>query len=63
MNFFNLIAILVLVGLILGLMNRFLPIAGMIKTLINLVVTIVLVIYVLEFFNLIVMIMPIPQIL
>ncbi len=63
MNFFNLIAILVVTGLILGLMNRFLPMPGMIKTLINLVVTVVLVIYVMEFFHLLPNVMPLPQIL
>ncbi|MFZ4077119.1 MAG: Thivi_2564 family membrane protein [Legionellaceae bacterium] len=55
---FNLLAIIVIFGLVLWLVNAFIPMPGAIKTLLNVVVLIVLIIYVLQFFGLIKNVLP-----
>lgn len=47
------IVVLIVVGVLLGLINRFIPMAGSVKSLINGVVIIALVIFVLQAFNII----------
>lgn len=54
----NLIAVIVIFGVGLGLINAFIPMPGMIKSLLNLVVLVILVIYILQFFGLISPILP-----
>lgn len=54
----NLIAVIVLVGVLLGLINAFIPMPGGIKSLLNIVVLIILVLYVLQFFGIIKPIFP-----
>lgn len=54
----NLILIIVLFGLGLWLINALIPMPEIIKTLLNVVVLIVLIIYVLQFFGLIKTIFP-----
>ncbi len=49
----NLIALIVIFGLILGLINMFIPMPPAIKSLLNIVILIILIIYVLQFFGLI----------
>lgn len=59
----NLIAVIVVFGVVLGLINAFLPMPGSIKSLLNLLVMIVLIIYVLQYFGLIKTIIPMVRIL
>ena len=54
----NLLLVILLSGLVLGVINRFLPMEPFIKSLLNIVVAVVLVIYVLQFFGLISNILP-----
>jgi hypothetical protein len=54
----NLIAIIVVFGVLMWLINAFIPMPGAIKSLLNLVVLIVLIIYVLQFFKIISPILP-----
>jgi len=58
----NLIANIVLLGLIVWLINVFIPLPGIIYTLLNLVVLVVCILYVLQFFKLIAPIVPMLQI-
>lgn len=62
MTILNLLVLIILAGFLLWLVNAFIPMAPMIKSLLNLLVFILLVIYVLEFFNIIKMILPFPTI-
>lgn len=62
MTILNLLVLIILAGFLLWLVNAFIPMAPMIKNLLNLLVFILLVIYVLEFFNIIKMILPFPTI-
>lgn len=55
----NLIAIIVIFGLIAGLINAFIPMPQIIKSLLNIVIFIILVIYVLQFFAVIKPILPV----
>lgn len=55
----NLLLVVVLFGLILGLVNRFLPMLPLIKSLLNLLVFVVLVIYILQYFGVIPNVLPI----
>lgn len=57
----NLLLVILLSGLVLGVINRFLPMEPFIKSLLNIVVAVVLVIYVLQFFGLISNILPMVQ--
>ncbi|HVT63214.1 MAG TPA: Thivi_2564 family membrane protein [Legionellaceae bacterium] len=47
----NLLLILVIFGVLLGLINQFLPMPAFIKMLLNIVVCVVLLIYVLQYFE------------
>jgi len=60
MTILNLFILIILSGFLLWLVNVFIPMAPMIKSLLNMLVFIILVIYVLEFFNIIKMILPFP---
>ncbi len=57
----NLLLVILLSGLVLGVINRFLPMEPFIKSLLNIVVAVVLVIYVLQFFGLISNILPMVE--
>ena len=59
----NLFANIVVFGLVLWLINTFIPLPGAIKSLLNILVLIVLIIYVLQHFNLIHTIIPIYHLL
>lgn len=54
----NLFALIIIFGIILWLVNAFIPMPGSIKTLLNVLVLIVLIIYVLQFFGLVKAILP-----
>lgn len=54
----NLIAIIVVFGVLMWLINAFIPMPGAIKSLLNIVVLIVLIVYVLQFFGVIKPILP-----
>lgn len=55
---YNLLALIVIFGVVLGLINAFIPMPGAIKSLLNIVVLIVLVIYVLQFFDILHGVLP-----
>jgi hypothetical protein len=59
----NLIAIIVVFGVGLWLINAFIPMPGAIKSLLNVLVLIVLIIYILQFFGVIKTILPVFKIL
>lgn len=59
----NLIVLIIIAGILLWLVNAYIPMPGAIKSLLNILVLIVLVIYVLQFFEIINTILPIPKIL
>jgi hypothetical protein len=52
MPLINLVVILIVVGVLLWLVNRFIPMAGSIKSILNAVVVIVLVFWLLNVFGL-----------
>ena len=54
----NLIAIIVLFGIIMWLINAYIPMPGAIKSLLNILVLIVLIIYVLQFFGIVHSLLP-----
>ena len=53
MTLVNIIVILVVVGLVMWLINTYIPMAGAIKSLLNIVVFVVLLIWILQVFGLI----------
>ena len=53
MTLLNIVVVLVVVGLILWLINTYIPMAGAIKSLLNIVVFVVVLIWVLQVFGLI----------
>jgi hypothetical protein len=53
MPLINLVAVLIVVGILLWLVNRFIPMAGSIKSILNLVVVIVVVFWLLNVFGVI----------
>ena len=59
----NLIALIIVFGVALWLINAFIPMPSAIKSLLNILVLIVLIIYVLQFFDLIKTILPVIRIL
>ncbi|KTD57706.1 Thivi_2564 family membrane protein [Legionella shakespearei] len=59
----NLIALIVVFGVGLWLINAFIPMPGAIKSLLNVLVLIVLIIYILQFFNVIKPVLPMIKIL
>ena len=54
----NLIAVIVVIGLVMFLINRFIPMPGAIKSLLNILVVVVIVIFILQFFHIIPVIIP-----
>ena len=59
----NLIAIIIVFGVCLWLVNAFIPMPGAIKSLLNILILIVLIIYILQFFGIIKTILPMVRIL
>jgi hypothetical protein len=53
MTLFDIILVLIVVGLILWLINTYVPMAGAIKSLLNVVVFVVVLIWVLQVFGLV----------
>ena len=53
MNLVSIVVVLVVVGLILWLINTYIPMAGPIKSLLNIVVFVVVLIWILQVFGLI----------
>lgn len=49
----HVVIVLILVGVLLGVINRFIPMAGSIKSLLNGVIIIVMLIYVLQMFHIV----------
>ena len=49
----HVVLVLIVVGVLLGLVNRYIPMAGSIKSLLNLVVVIVVVVWLLQVFRVI----------
>ena len=62
MTLLNLIILIIFAGVLLWGVNSFIPMAPMIKSLLNFLVLIILVIYVLQFFGIVKMILPFPNI-
>lgn len=62
MSLLNLVVLIILAGLLMAGINRFIPMPPAIKSLLNFVIFVVLVIYVLEFFDLLKNILPFPAI-
>jgi len=52
MPLIQLVVVLIVVGVLLGLVNRFIPMAGSIKSILNAVVVIVVVLWLLNVFGL-----------
>ena len=59
----NLFAVIVVFGLVMWLINAYVPMPGAIKSLLNILVLVVLVIYVLQFFGIIHTILPMVKVL
>lgn len=59
----NLIALIIVAGVLLWLVNAFIPMPAAIKSLLNILVLIVLIIYILQFFGIINTILPTFKIL
>ena len=59
----NLIALIIVFGVVLWLINAFIPMPSAIKSLLNVLVLIVLIIYILQFFGVIQNILPMMTIL
>ena len=53
MTLVNIVVILVVVGLVMWLINTYIPMAGAIKSLLNIVVFVVVLIWILQIFGLI----------
>lgn len=62
MTLLQLFILIIAAGVLLWLVNSFIPMAAVIKSLLNLLVLIVLVIYILQFFGIIKMLLPFPNI-
>jgi hypothetical protein len=62
MTLLNLIVLILIAGILLWGVNVYIPMASAIKSLLNLLVLVVLVIYILQFFDIIRMILPYPNI-
>lgn len=59
----NLFLLIIVVGLVLGLINRFVPMAAGFKTILNLLALILIIIYILQFFGLIPDVLPRMQLI
>ncbi len=62
MSILNLIVLVILAGVLLWGVNVFIPMAPIIKSLLNFLVLIILIIYILQFFAVIKVILPFPTI-
>lgn len=60
MTLLNLFVLIIIAGIVLWLINAFVPMAPLIKRLLNVFVLIVLVLYILQFFHIIPAILPSP---
>ena len=60
MTLLSLIVLIIISGILLGLVNVYIPMASMIKNLLNILVLTVLLIYILQFFGVIKVILPFP---
>lgn len=59
----NLFAVIVVFGVVMWLVNAYIPMPSAIKSLLNILVVIILVLYILEFFSVIPMVLPMIQLL
>jgi hypothetical protein len=57
----NLIVVIVIIGIIMWLINAFIPMPGAIRSLINLIALIVIIIYILQYAGLIKTILPMKK--
>lgn len=62
MTLLNLIVLIIIAGVLLWGVNAFIPMAPIIKSLLNFLIFIILVIYVLQFFGILKMVLPFPNI-
>ena len=62
MTILNLLLLIIFAGVLLWAVNVFIPMAPLIKSLLNFLVFIILVIYILQFFGVIRMLLPFPNI-
>ena len=62
MTLLNLIVLIIIAGVFLWGINTFVPMASIIKSLLNFLVFVVLLIYILQFFDLVKPILPFPNI-
>ncbi len=62
MTLLNLIVLIIFAGVLLWGVNVFIPMASVVKSLLNFLVLVVLVIYILQFFGIVKMILPFPNI-
>jgi small-conductance mechanosensitive channel len=60
MTLLGLIILIILAGVLLWGVNVYIPMASMIKGLLNFLVFVILLVYVLQFFGLITMVLPFP---
>lgn len=58
----NLIALIIVAGVLMWLINVFIPMPPAIKSLLNVLVVIILILYILQFFGLIKTILPVIQV-
>jgi len=61
MSLLNLIFIIIISGFVLGLINVYIPMASMIKSLLNILVFVLLLIFILQYFDIIKTILPFPS--
>ena len=62
MSLLNLIILIIIAGVLLWAVNAFIPMPAIIKNLLNFLVLVILIIYILQFFDLIKTILPFPKI-
>ncbi len=62
-NLLNLFANIIVLGLIMWLINAFIPLPGAVKSLLNILVVIVIVLWILQFFGVIQTIVPMYSLL
>lgn len=62
MSLLNLFIMIILIGIVLGIVNAYIPMASIIKNLLNLLVFFLVLIYILQFFGIISMILPYPAV-
>lgn len=62
MSLMDLLVLIIIAGVLLWCVNVFIPMAPMVKQLLNVLVVIILLLYVFQFFGLIKVILPFPKI-